>query len=71
MNENISKKSNLRKKCRDFKKSKNVQNESNNYHVMNGLLTTLHFFPPFFYCVSNAVRAIFVYFDLFGILHWY
>jgi hypothetical protein len=69
MNINISRKSNLRNKYWDIKKSKKIQDKSNTLHAMCNLWPILQTFYPVSTMLTNTVRAIFTYFDLFENLH--
>jgi hypothetical protein len=65
MNQNILRKSNLRKRTEIRRKvNKQKQDKSNNFHVICKEWLILQYFSPYFYCVTNAGRVVFAYFDL-------
>jgi hypothetical protein len=71
MSQNISRKPTLRKMVLDFKKLKIFEIQEIVYMLYTNVQIIIDFevFSPHVYCVTNAVRTNFAYFDLFLVIH--
>jgi hypothetical protein len=61
VSQNVSRKSDLRKRYYHIKKVRRIQNKDINVHGMYDLSPILQYFSP--YIVTNALRAVYAYID--------